>query len=173
MHSESINEAINIRRIGNIEIERTFIKDYYARFVVVVTGSKKVEAESWRLYSTNEAKVKLYEKSASPGSGDVYVYYPYEIASRLIQQITDETDSAKLLHSDILGRTDSQFQTYASDGIASLIAMTNGYKLRGYDRTINFDLKNFFKCLDQISQLGLWYDSVNDRFVIESITNLS
>jgi hypothetical protein len=95
---------------------------------------------------------------------------PYEAYSRLIQLITSETDTAKLMQSTITGRTDSEFQTYPSNGDLSLEHITNGWQLRQFtSRALNLNFRDLFLSQHAISPIGVWYDKTNDYFVLEDI----
>jgi hypothetical protein len=96
--------------------------------------------------------------------------YPLELGSRLLQLTTSETDTSKLLDASILGRTNSEFQTYSIDGYLSREFATNGFQLRQLvNRALNVNFKDWFRSLSAISPIGLWYNKVRDIFVIEDI----
>jgi len=106
----------------------------------------------------------------SPVAGKYHsAWLPYELFTRLLQLMTSRTDETTLLESDILGRTDSEFNTYDLDGSASMIAVINGAYLRGYsDKPMNLTFRDLFKSFDRIFSLGCWYDLNNNIFQIKS-----
>lgn len=97
-------------------------------------------------------------------------YFPHEIFTRLIQLMTSETTTSKLFYSPELGRTDSEFTTYGSDGDYSLFALTNGRAIRQFpSEPINISMRDAFGMMAAIAPLGLGYDRTNDRFYIDTI----
>jgi len=75
------------------------------------------------------------------------------------------------LNAPLLGRTDSEPRTYGSDGDFSLIAVASGLILRGFpfaDQPLRTTFADFFKSLDAVANLGLWFDKGNDEFQIKA-----
>ncbi len=108
----------------------------------------------------------------SLGEADSFAdsYFPYEAFTRLIQLATSETDTDKLLYSEILGRTDSEFQTYSQDGSASLDAIISAWNIRRFpNKAFNVNIRDLFQTFNSIYSLGLGYDRVNDRFYISPL----
>lgn len=120
-------------------------------------------------FSSSFQSVNIVENYPSPAATtNSDTFFPYEAFTRLIQLSTSETDTSKLLHSDFFGRTDSEFQTYASDGEGSLIGITSGRNIRRYPNDpIIANARELFSSFDTIFNLGLGFDRVNDRFFIE------
>lgn len=118
-----------------------------------------------------DINIQLYKFYLGRTAEDKEVVFPHEAAAKLIQIMTGDNSP---LYSTILGRTDSELQTYASDGDLSLIGLSSGYMLRGFsteEKGLSFSFMDLFKSLSAISPLGLWYDNANERFDIESIEN--
>ena len=108
----------------------------------------------------------------TPGRANTTIQTPmlHEMGARLLQILTGNADALK---STVLGRTDSGPRTYASDGAYSLNTVANGRILRGnliqnYPITTSF--ADYFRSLDALFNLGLWFDVANDEFVIEDKT---
>lgn len=93
--------------------------------------------------------------------------FPHEAFSRLIQLTTSETDTTKLFYSEIMGRTDSEFVQYNSNGSIAYDAIFSGLLCRNFpNATLTVSLIDLFKTFDSIYNLGFGYDYVNDRFYI-------
>jgi len=118
------------------------------------------------------SNLNVSELTTGDPASTVKSFYAHDASSRLIQLMTSETDSTKLLYSDILGKTTSEFRTYASNGFLSENIITNGRAIRGFPTTaIPVNFRDTFKTLDAFSPLGLHYDRTNERFVIEDREN--
>lgn len=84
---------------------------------------------------------------------------PFELADRLLEVYTDE----KCLKSDALGRTDIG---YPKDGIASLVAQTNGFNIRGFSKDdelykpLTTSLKDFLENFDSTHNLGMGIERI-------------
>ncbi len=92
----------------------------------------------------------------------------HELGAKLLEIITGQSDP---LNAPLLGRTDSEPRTYGSDGVYSLIAAASGLVLRGFpfeDQPMKSTFTDYFKSLDAVGNLGLWYDQTNDEFVIKA-----
>jgi len=92
----------------------------------------------------------------------------YEFTTRILQLISGV---ASPLYSDLLGRTDSQPVSYASDGDVSLMIMTIGRLIRGFDytlQTFNASLKDVFKTLNSIWNIGLGFENGKVRIEKEA-----
>ena len=114
----------------------------------------------------------FYEKTDGEPENQVRGLYAYEALSRLIQLMTSETDTSKLINSTICGRTNSEFQTYVSDGFLGREFITNGWQLRQYvDRALNLNFKDLFKSLNAITPIGCWWNKQQGYFEIEDIGN--
>jgi len=124
---------------------------------------------------TNEFDIynyTFYEKTSGWPENQIRGLYSHEVMSRLIQLITSETDTSKLIYSTLLGRPNSEFQTYVGNGTLGLEFFTNGAQLRQLvNRALNINFKDAFKSLNAITPIGCWYDKTNDYFVIERIDN--
>jgi hypothetical protein len=111
-----------------------------------------------------------YETTEGEEENQIRGLLAYEFFTRILQLITSETDTSKLLYSDFLGRTDLEFQTYPTNGAGSLLFNTNGFQLRQMtSKAVNADLRNAFMSYDSMNALGMGYDRNNDRFFIEPI----
>lgn len=90
---------------------------------------------------------------------------PHEVAERLIEIYTNK----KALKSNVLGRTDIGYQ---EDGKASLIGLTHGFWIRGFDsmpigtednpnlfKPLSTSLKDFIQSFSAVHNLGLGIES--------------
>lgn len=158
--TENINETFSLNKSVNTVNDDTIL---ICIEVTSISATASINSESDPFF--------IFEESGSIGAKNCNGFLPHELASRLLQVITDETDSTKLLYSTLLGRTDSEFQTYASDGDAAYMFLTNGYYIRRLNqKSFKTTFKNFFKALKSWYPAGLWYDATNDYFTIESLS---
>jgi len=85
----------------------------------------------------------------------------YEAFLRIIQKITEKTDS---FYSEHFGRTDSTLTTYASDGPQSLGAVTTGQLIRGLDYTLPVTMpisfEKMFGAMDAIFNIGMGFEYI-------------
>lgn len=101
---------------------------------------------------------------------NIDTWLSHELATRAIQIITGETDTSKLIYSEALGRTDSEFTTYSVNGGSSLIGTVGGLVLRQFpDGLTKIAFRDWFKSISRIQNLALWYDRINDYFRIEEL----
>lgn len=90
---------------------------------------------------------------------------PDEAFTRLTQSMLG-SDTA--FYCELFGRTDSDMQTYTSDGSYAYEAIFNGMMVRKYPSTpLYLSFRNLFKSFDAIFNLGLSYDIENERFYID------
>lgn len=86
----------------------------------------------------------------------------HEAADQSIKIITDNGSN---LNSDLLGRIDLG---YDSDGEISLISTCNGRAIRNYpDTKLNITFRDWFKSIDSIWNVGLWFDNSDNTMSIE------
>lgn len=112
----------------------------------------------------------FYEKTDGWEENQIRGLYSKEVMDRLAQLMTSELDTSKLVYSTILGKADSEFQTYVGTGSLAREFFTNGAQLRQLvNRALNINFKDAFKSLNAIRPIGCWYDKTNDYFVIEDI----
>jgi len=141
----SINTSFNVGLVT--------INDYVV-LEVAITGTPDTPDLTFIITTTNNRKIitSCYFKG-----------YPYhEAFTRIIQALTDGTNP---FYSDILGRTDSEVTSYASDGDMSAGVITNGLLLRSFDFTdanvkLNVSLKDLFKSLSAIYPLAFCIETI-------------
>ncbi|MBT3206952.1 MAG: hypothetical protein HN347_01245 [Bacteroidetes bacterium] len=91
---------------------------------------------------------------------DVPMYYVYECFVRNLQLITGNQAP---FYSEFLGRTDSETETYASDGDGALTSITNGKYIRGFSPTLNgfnLSLSDLFNSINAINNIGLGFETI-------------
>lgn len=106
------------------------------------------------------------------------MYMPYEVIERLLLIYTGKSN---ILKSNILGRTDLGYQ---EDGEASLIGMTHGFWVRGFDKLnpssddepnlykpLSTSLRDFMDSYIAVSNIGLGIERVGykEKIVIEDL----
>jgi hypothetical protein len=124
-------------------------------------------------YNTTKYSVEMYNGSVSffETIGDsleqvnIDSFPIFEFTARTLQLISGE---ASPLDSELLGRTDSLPVSYASDGLGSLMCMTNGLLIRQFDLsqiTLNSSLTKVFKTINSLMNVGLGFE--NNKVKIE------
>jgi hypothetical protein len=89
----------------------------------------------------------------------------HEAFNQVIDSIADSDGN---FQSDFYGRTDSQKQSYGSDGCGSAIAITNGLNIREFDdKPIFCTLKELFDTFGAIHNIGLGFES--DKIRVEPL----
>jgi hypothetical protein len=86
-------------------------------------------------------------------------FFYHEAFTRILQSITGTADP---FYSDLFGRTDSEINTYASDGTASLGVVLGGKQLRGFtftDIPCYVSLKDLFTSLRAVYNIGMGIES--------------
>lgn len=95
---------------------------------------------------------------------------PHELFARLLQKAIGPTIE---LEADIIGRTDSEPDRYDADGEFSLTSLLNGYMVRDFaatDKPFTTSIRDFFKSLNALTPVGLWYDQTNDKWIIKPVS---
>lgn len=136
--------------------------EIYHRWFGTVTGGDTI---------TPDIDVKpIYVEISTIIEGDssTVVQMPmiHELGAKLLEIMTGLSDP---LNAPLLGRTDSEPRTYGGDGDDSLIAVASGVMLRGFpftERPLSTTFADYFKSIDALYNLGLWYDAANTEFVI-------
>lgn len=116
----------------------------------------------------------FYEKSNGYPQSSVFGHMIHNAIERSIQLITSETDTTKLLNANILGLSGSaggnQFRAYPSDGKYGNEFLFNGFAARQIlNKSLNVSFRDLFNSMSYVDPLMLWYDKVNDYFIIDEI----
>lgn len=140
----------------NIDDDYTFTCAAGDYVVLEANYSTTVNIDIQALINTDNTKI-VFPDSYFKG------WFYHEAFTRILQSITGE---ASPFYSEILGRTDSEIHTYASDGAMSLGVVTNGLLLRGFDVTdqdvsLTASLKDLFLSLHSIYPLSLGVESIS------------
>lgn len=139
-------------------------------YAIVNVASPGIPGVAEPIPATVISSFVMNEKTNGWPDNQIRGLYSHEILSRLVQLMTSETDTSKLVYSSITGKPDSEFQSYTSNGFLSRQFFTNGAQLRQLvDRALNINFRDAFKSLNAITPIGCWYDKVNDYFVVEDI----
>lgn len=95
-------------------------------------------------------------------------WFPHEVLQRSVQVLTGETDTSKLAYSTVFGRTDAEFQAQGYNGTYSLLGTCGGNVLKsGYFAKTKINFRDWFRTIDRMGSIALWYDKENDRFRVE------
>lgn len=128
--------------------------------------------------NTQNISFSYYEKTVGWPDNSIKGMMVHEVATRLFQLQTSETDTTKLVYAPILGKEDSEFRinpiadTYPEAGYLSYEHLTNGFQLRQITgRAINVSFWKLFQSLSAITPLGCVYEEDKDRLYIDSIEN--
>lgn len=149
-YQTSFNETINVVAGDSIAIEF-----YIQADLINFTSSRaRYYVEVYNLAGTVYCEEdSFFEKT------NTKAVLPFELADRLLEVYTDE----KCLKSDALGRTDIG---YSKDGIASLVAQTNGFNIRGFSKNdelykpLTTSLKDFLENFDSTHNLGMGIERI-------------
>jgi uncharacterized protein (TIGR02145 family) len=79
-----------------------------------------------------------------------------------------ESNVEKIFHSDLLGRTSSEMETYSANGQWSNLFITSGTMLRGRNTDLNVSILELFSSLDKKLQLCLYYDRTIKKYVVDT-----
>ena len=98
-------------------------------------------------------------------------FFIHELLNKLAANVTGQDG---LIYSDYYGKTDSQFETYLSNGCGSERVFYSGELLRGYsldDRDMFVSFKEALECLSLVDNIGMAIESIdgNDRLRLEPI----
>jgi len=99
------------------------------------------------------------------------VILPHEALTRLLQRTVGGTIA---LNAPVIGRTDSEPNTYGSDGDFGFASMASGFMIRSFPLTSKpsiTSVRKMFKSLSALNPIGLWYDAVNDEWDLLSLDN--
>lgn len=116
-----------------------------------------------------ELNISMMTQLSTIPAVDAPMFYIYEAFVRTIQLISGNSHPLK---SDLLGRTDSTPDSYATDGSAALMAITGGRWIRGFSPNtiqLNFNLKDLFTTINAIHNIGLGFETIsgNKRVRVE------
>ncbi len=118
-----------------------------------------VLAENWQI-----------EEEDNSGTASINdVFFIQDAAARLLQLMTSELDTSKLLNAPIWGTGISEFRTYTRLGEFAYIGVCSAKMIRNFptaERTCYVSFKELFQSADSFQNIGCWYDSVNDYFYI-------
>lgn len=143
---------------------------WYNLYMRVEVRSEEPFVSVDSIISTAVLTSDSYEKTDGEPENDIRGFLADEYFTRLLQLYTSELDTTKILRSNFLGRTDSQFMTYSVNGDGSGLFNTNGVQLRRLtNKALNGNLKDAFRSYDAMNALGMGYDPINDVFFIEPI----
>jgi len=160
--------TVNVSESGSQDVTYTFAVGDYLEYEIDYTMGDWEAGETIEIDLLNTFNPHtIIEEITTPPATTCRIFMAYEAVSRMVQLMTGETNTSKLIYSEILGRTDSEFQTYASDGDASLLAITNGINIRKLTRAINCKFKDLWLSIANMYDLGLWYNRTSEYFEIK------
>lgn len=113
-------------------------------------------------YEVSNVKISTRTKTDATECKTIMVH---EAFNQVIDAIADSDGN---FYSEFYGRTDSDKQTYASDGCGSEIAITNGLNIREFpDKPIYCSFKSLFNAMDCQHNIGMGI--VNEKVRIEPL----
>ena len=166
--------TLNINDTFTFTFNNVQIGHYIVLEVVYSTAPEDVALTAYQItppvYTTLSYTKILFTDSTFLG------YFYHEAFTRILQSITGV---ASPFYSDLLGRTDSEIDTYSNDGALSLGVVTNGLLLRGFqfsdtDVGLNIALKELFSSLSAIYPLSLGIETIGgiQKVRIEELTHV-
>lgn len=92
-------------------------------------------------------------------------YYIHEACAAIAQRITGQEDAFR---SELLGRKNSQPNSYSANGCFSFTAITGGKKIRNIpDKSdLSISMSEMFKTINSINNAGLGFEKIDDSYVI-------
>lgn len=140
----------------------SLVQDDYINITLVYAGTPGDTTLPYTGSITVKSNPLVYPATTVNG-----VFY-HEAFTRILQSITGEADP---FYSDFLGRTDSELQTYESDGAGSLGVFIGGKQLRGFlvsDIPLTATLKEAFDSLKATLNIGMGIESGKVRIELLS-----
>ena len=122
-------------------------------------------------YSQNtKFNFKAFETFPSVSESAARGMFYHDLIGKIIQLATGETDESKVFRSALLGKTTSEYGTYASNGKWANLFLTSGFNVRQFpDRGLLASLKASFKTLFAIEPIGMGFDRSTSQFYIEQL----
>ena len=136
--------------------------EMYHRWFGTATGGDTITPD----FVIAPIHVEVFTIQTGKGVTQVNMPMVHELGAKLLEIMTGV---ANPLNAPLLGRTDSEPRTYGSDGDYSLEGVASGLMLRGFpfdDQPLKTTFADYFKTLDVLFNLGLWYDASAGEFVI-------
>lgn len=136
--------------------------DLYHEFSCVIVGASSIYND----FEYQPIYVEVFEVTDAKAATDIDMPLLHELGAKLLELITGQSDP---LNAPLLGRTDSEPRTYVSDGDYSLSGVASGNMLREFDfddKPLITSFADFFKTLDALYNLGMYWDADNSEFVI-------
>ena len=110
--------------------------------------------------------IEIYE--VIPGATETTIDMPFihELGAKLLEILTGQADP---LNAEIIGREHGEPREYDDDSDYCLTAVASGFMIRGFhtaDQVLKTSFADYFKSIDALFNLGMWYDQENSEFVI-------
>lgn len=105
-------------------------------------------------------------KNSTTAASTCKAFAVHEAGARIAQVITDQTDAFR---SNFFGRTDSQPNTYASNGCGAPLALTNGALIRKFpieEKPMFLSMEDYYEGLNAIFNLGIGVEEGGSGYVI-------
>lgn len=113
--------------------------------------------------------ITLTEISEGQTETDVNGMFVHEAFTRLIQLMTSEIYPSRTFKSELTGKSDSEFINESTAGELAYDFITSGKLIRQYPNApLNVSFRNLFKTFDGLYNLGLAYDSTNQRYFLDN-----
>lgn len=160
-----VDNVYQVPKNGKIAIEIVF-QPVRASGAWSATGSRIT-------YSVSEMVNYFNFQELTGRGGDVEAkcWYPHELMFRSLQIMTGEQDLSKVLSdSEIIGKTNTELQSYTEDGDAANDTITNGGIIRHIpDYKLNISFNDLFTSYANMYGLGFGYDREAEFFYVKEI----
>lgn len=116
-------------------------------------------------FETSAFEVSLTNQSTTP-STTASIFKIHELGAAISQRITSQEDAFR---STLLGRKNSEPNSYDSNGCGSFLGVLNGKHIRGFDISstpLFCSMDDFFKTINSLWNCGIGFEKVGDDFFI-------
>lgn len=137
---------------GYLNVANVATGHYIDAYYVIETTTTIVQI---LLTPGTSCDLELLETTFGKASTRVYGNYAFDTFNKSLQILTGVANSLDSSVMEAGGELEHDF-------------ITNGYQIRKYPGPkMSLTFRELFKSFDGISNLGLWYDKINNKFIIE------
>lgn len=162
--------------INNVALDFSLLLDIHivppGGYIAIQTSITVISnAYNIYIYQYDPFELTGYEIFPSIGTTTAKGFLLNEAFTKELQLITSESDTSKIFRSSLLGRIDSEFTSYGSNGKWSELFITGGWQLRKFEeKGLLASVEDTFNATNAITPVGLGYDRINDIFFLEDIS---
>jgi hypothetical protein len=116
-------------------------------------------------HTWSEGFIKI-SKDTTTAATTAKAFAIHETGAQIARVITDQQDAFR---SEYFGRTNSEPNSYASNGCGAYTALTNGFQIRKFpiaERPVYMSMEDYFEGLNAIYNLGLGVEAGGSGYVI-------